>query len=440
MLITRTRMARSRSLGAAVVAVATLAVTFAGCSGSQGSTGPSSGGQATVVWSTWGTPEELTRFKEFDTQFMKDHPTIKVVLQPVADYGDYHTKLLTELASGTAPDVFYIGDDQIGKFVNSDVLMPLNDLMASSASQTKPSDFFPGLLGAADKGGQILAEPNDSNPDAFWYDKVALKKAGITEDPATLAAEGKWTTSTFLDMNRKLKAAGLTGTMFWNYWSTHWSWISSQGGKVFDGSGKFVANSDQTSVAAMKTFGQYFQNKTFLVADTLPSGAGSDSLFVQHKAGFYVQGRYTIGTVKSAGDPQNYDVAPWPTPSGRAAPTGVAVSYLAINAKTKVKDAAFTFWTSFLSADGQKFRLQGGGNAVPSIKGADSVVLDGYPAHAQTLLDMRVQGFEDFAEEAAVPGLSNDVSAIMLNLYQGKLDAQQALDQAASLISSKTGS
>ena len=77
----------------AITAAAALALGLAACSGSGGS------GTKTVVWSTWGTPEELTRYKEFDTEFMKQHPDIKVVLQPVADYGDYHTKLLAQLAS-----------------------------------------------------------------------------------------------------------------------------------------------------------------------------------------------------------------------------------------------------------------------------------------------------------------------------------------------------
>ncbi|MEO6942581.1 MAG: extracellular solute-binding protein, partial [Terrimesophilobacter sp.] len=108
----------------AIAAAAALALSMAACSGSGGA----ASGKTTVVWSTWGTPQELTRYKEFDTQFMKDHPDIKVVLQPVADYGDYHTKLLAQLASGTAPDVFYIGDDKIGQFVSSDALMPLTDL------------------------------------------------------------------------------------------------------------------------------------------------------------------------------------------------------------------------------------------------------------------------------------------------------------------------
>lgn len=419
----------------AIGAASAVAVGLAACSGGGGGSD-----ENTVVWSTWGTPEELTRFEEFNAQFMERHPDIKVELQPVASYGDYHSKLLAQLTSGTAPDVFYIGDDKIGQFVDAKVLMPLADLMESDASRTKPDDFFPGLFGAAEQDGEYYAAPNDSNPDVLWYDKQALAAAGITEDPATLAENGEWTTEKYLEMNDKLAAAGLVGSMFWNYWATHYSWISSQGGTAYDDSGAFVGNADPTTVDAVDTLGEYFQDGTFVVADTMPEGAGADSVFVTHKAGFFSQGRYTIGTVTSAGEQDSYDIVRWPTPDGQAAPTGVATSYLAINGKTKATDAAFTFWTEFLSAEGQVFRLQGGGNAVPSIKGADEVVLeDGYPAHAQTFLDMRDIGFEDYAAEAVVPGLSTDVSDLFLKLYEGKADAQGTLDAVSDLVAEKSG-
>ena len=419
----------------AIGAASAVAVGLAACSGGGGGSD-----ENTVVWSTWGTPEELTRFEEFNTQFMERHPDITVELQPVASYGDYHSKLLAQLTSGTAPDVFYIGDDKIGQFVDAKVLMPLADLMESDASRTKPDDFFPGLFGAAEQDGEYYAAPNDSNPDVLWYDKQALAAAGITEDPATLAENGEWTTEKYLEMNDKLAAAGLVGSMFWNYWATHYSWISSQGGTAYDDSGAFVGNADATTVGAVDTLGEYFQDGTFVVADTMPEGAGADSVFVTHKAGFFSQGRYTIGTVTSAGEQDSYDIVRWPTPDGQAAPTGVATSYLAINGKTKATDAAFTFWTEFLSAEGQVFRLQGGGNAVPSIKGADEVVLeDGYPAHAQTFLDMRDIGFEDYAAEAVVPGLSTDVSDLFLALYEGKADAQGTLDAVADLVAETSG-
>ncbi len=140
-------------------------------------------GKATVVWSTWGTADELTRYEEFNKDFMKRHPDITVKLQPVADYGDYHSKLLAQLTSNTAPDVFYVGDDKIGQFVDSKRLMPLSELMDSKDSKTKKDDFFPGLFGAAENDGEVYAAPNDSNPDVFWYDKQALATAGSPRTP-----------------------------------------------------------------------------------------------------------------------------------------------------------------------------------------------------------------------------------------------------------------
>lgn len=437
---------RSRTLKLLASAVAgALALGLAGCGGG---TAPqpsaSAGGSAaapsgTVVWSTWGTPEELTRFKDFNDSFMKKYPQVKVTLNPVASYSDYHSKLLAQLTSNTAPDVFYIGDDKLGQFVSADVLLPLNERIAAPGSRIRQDIFFDGLFGAAQSNGETYAAPNDVNPDVFWYDKLALAAAGITEDPATLAASDQWTTAKFLEMNDKLKAAGLTGSMYWNYWATHYSWISAQGGKAYDGDA-FVGNTDPRTVEAVTTLGKYFQDQTFVVADTLPEGAGADSLFVRHKAGFFAQGRYTIGTLKSAGVQADYDIVRWPTPDGKAAATGVAASYLAVNKNSKNPDAAFLFWSEFLNAEGQKFRLAGGGNAVPSVKGADEVVLeDNYPANAQTFLDMRDIGFANYAVEAKVPGLSSDISDLFLKLYQGKADAQGTLDAVAALATEKIG-
>jgi len=394
----------------------------------------------TVVWSTWGDASELTRFKQFDDDFMKRHPTIKVTLQPVASYSDYHSKLLAELTSHTAPDVFYIGDDKIGTFTSAGVLAPLDDLMASPASQTKIDDFFPGLFGAAQVDGKTYAAPNDVNPDVLWYDKKALSAAGITDDPATLAASDQWTTAKFLEMNDKLKAAGLMGSMFWSYWATPYSWISTQDGTVYNDQGQFVGNTDPKTVAAMTTLGQYFHDGKFIIADDLPDAPGPDNLFVTHKAGFYIEGRYGISTVKSANVQDNYDIVRWPTVDGKARPTGVAASYLAINPAAKSPDAAFLFWTEFLSAQGQIFRLQGGGNAVPSIKGADQVVLeDNYPPNAQAFLDMRDIGFVNYPTEAKIAGLPDDINDLLLKLYAGKADAASTLDQIAALVKQKSG-
>ncbi len=173
------------------------------------------------------------------------------------------------------------------------------------------------------------------------------------------------------------------------------------------------------------------------VADTMPAGSDADTLLVTHKLGFMVQGRYTVGTIEGAGqDISGYDVVRWPTKSGAEEPGAVASSFLAINKNAQDMDAACAFFDFFLSQDGQTLRLQDNGNALPSISGIDDLVTDsGKPANVAALIDMRDAGFANNAAEAAVQGLSLEISeTVMLPLYQGKTDAAAALGQVADLL------
>ena len=57
------------------------------------------------------------------------------------------------------------------------------------------------------------------------------------------------------------------------------------------------------------------------------------------------------------------------------------------------------------------------------------------------MLDMRDIGYSNFATEAAVPDLSNQIAVeFMQPLYEGKSDAQTTLDAVAKLVEEKTAS
>lgn len=416
----------------ALAGVLAAASGLSACSGSGGQ-----GGKGKVVWSTWGSPEDLKSFDKWQAAFKEANPGIEVVFQPTPSYSEYHSKLLTQLSSNTAPDVFYIGDDRVASVIRNNVLLPVD------GASVKEGDFAKNVLDIARWEGKLYALPNDVNPDTLWYDKEALKAAGITEDPAELAAKDQWTLEKFFEMTEKLAGAGLTGAVYWNYWATHDGFMTTNGGKVYDDSGAFVAHEDANSVAGLEGYAKRFATGEMKLADLLPEGSGSETLLVTHKLGFLAAGRYTIGAIRGAGvDEKLYDIVRWPTHDGKAAPTGVAASYLAINAKTKDPEAALKFFSAFLDANGQKLRLEGQGNAVPSINGADDIVLSGgYPAHAQTMLDMRDIGYSNFATEASVPDLSNQISVdFMQPLYEGKKDAKTTLTEVAALVAEKTKS
>ncbi|SEL78413.1 ABC transporter substrate-binding protein [Nonomuraea pusilla] len=425
----------------ALTVLGVLALATTACSGSGGGNVPGvSGGTApvTVRWSTWGSAEDVKLYEAFTEDFHKRHPGIRLKLESVAKYEDYHPKLLTQLTGKTAPDVFFVGDDNIGKFVQAGVLTPLNDKLAGPDSKSRPEDFFDGVYGGARKDGQIYGVPNDTNPEVLWFDKQALKDAGVTEDPAALNAAGKWTMATYLDMNAKLKAAGKAGSIFWNWYGSTYSMINGFGGKTWDG-GKFVATTDPKSLEALRTLAKGYQDKTFLSADLLPDSNGPSTQFLKHKAGFYAGGRWVIDSLRKGGELDNYDIVPFPSQTGQPMPGAVAASYLAINKETKLPKEAFTFLTEFVSKEGQLLRLKDGG-AVPSIKGAEQVVLaDGYPAHAQTFLDVRDTGFANYPEEVSVPGLTAAINEHLMKVWTGKVGFDQGMSELGKLVESKLG-
>ncbi|GII62509.1 ABC transporter substrate-binding protein [Sphaerisporangium krabiense] len=418
--------------------MATTAATAA-CSGSGGGAAPGAAGDDQVVlrWSTWGTADDIKLYDGFTRDFEKRHPNIKLKLESVSDYADYHPKLFTQLTSKTAPDVFFVGDDNIGKFVSSGVLTPLEGLLAGPDSKSRPEDFFEGIYGGAKKDGRIYGVPNDTNPEVLWFDKKALKEAGIGENPADLYAAGQWTMDKYLDMNARLKAAGKAGSIFWNWYGSTYSVINGFGGKVWDG-GRFVATTDANARKALQTLAKGYLDKTFLSADVLPESNSASTRFLKHDAGFYAGGRWVIDSLRKGGELDDYDIVPFPSPDGKPMPGAVAASYMAINKDAKNAKAAFTFLTEFVSKEGQLLRLKGGG-AVPSIKGAEQVVLDGYPQHAQTFLDVRDTGFANYPDEVAVPGLTAAINDELLKVWTGKVPFDRGMTELQKTVDGMTG-
>ena len=105
-----------------------------------------------------------------------------------------------------------------------------------------------------------------------------------------------------------------------------------------------------------------------------------------------------------------------------------------MNASPKADaDAAFAYYTHFVSPEGQAERLDTGGNAVPSIQGAEDVVLsDDQPEHSQYFLDARDAGYGPLREEAGTPGLSTELNDLFSEFWLEPGDVKAMLDEVAN--------
>ena len=71
-----------------------------------------SGRGGAVTWASWANPGEAERFRQFSKDYQSQHDT-KITYQIVT--GDYNSKLLTQLAGGSAPDAFYVSTEGAAK-------------------------------------------------------------------------------------------------------------------------------------------------------------------------------------------------------------------------------------------------------------------------------------------------------------------------------------
>jgi multiple sugar transport system substrate-binding protein len=392
-----------------------------------------------LKWSTWGNPGELKKFFELTDQYNKDHPNVKWELVAVPNDG-YEEKIITQLQGGTAPDVFYAGDQTVVKLIENGSIAELTPMMDNPDSLIKKGDFADGLWGGSKKGDKIFGVTVDCNPLVTYYNKKVLADAGITDDPQKLYEAGEWNWKKFQELTEQLKAKGKYGLVIENWSGPIYSWATINGGKIYDKDqdGNFIGDQDPKTIEAFKYLADNVKNKNFVFAGALPKGQGPDAMFMSNQVGFGIAGRWWVPQF-NANTALKYDIVPLPTNTGnKMEPAAIPTAYMVMNKKTAHEKETYEFLSYFVSKEGQTFRLKGG-NAVPSVAGVDDLVLDksAQPEHAQFFLDAREIGYALWPSESAVAGASDIVKDNVDLLLLGKQDAEITLKKISEGVTKK---
>jgi multiple sugar transport system substrate-binding protein len=437
-----TRSVSRRSfLGTSALAAASIAGSgslLAACGGESGGGAPggqSSGGGGQVTFANFANPGEKVRFQEFCEDYQKRTGT-KVTYQTVVQ--PYATKMVTQLAGGAAADVFYVNDELVAKAISSNALMPLDDYLAKPDAKVKASDTYPGLLKFGQKDGKTYGVNVDCNPKVFWYNKQLLRDAGVTTEPAALQEAGTWNQAALDDLLTKVKATGKRAMIWEANWFDLCGWITTFGGNAVDDAGKAIFDTDTKALAVLEWLFNHMNDETITYGGSLPKGQAGDALFIARQLATVQYGRWILPNVKKLKNFE-YDIAPLPSESGKdIAPTSVYTVVLSINAKTKNPDQALDFLAQFCNAEGQRFRLSGGGNAVPSVAGLDDVVTEGnIPAHANWFSDVAKVGYTTPQVLLDNPDVSANFGAKLNTIVLEKPDYKTFATKAANLMNGK---
>lgn len=134
-------------------------------------------------------------------RFNDSHPGIAVKAQ-AQPWGTTWQQLGPLVASGKAPDVVAINEDQVTGFAARGALSVLTDADLAAGPVTK-SSFYDSLWKTADYQGKSYGVPIHSVALAMYYNKDLLAKHGITAIPKTREALLKAAIACTVDKNGK---------------------------------------------------------------------------------------------------------------------------------------------------------------------------------------------------------------------------------------------
>jgi multiple sugar transport system substrate-binding protein len=209
-------------------------------------------------------------------------------------------------------------------------------------------------------------------------------------------------------------------------WYDWFGWITTFGGTLFDESGQAVFDSDPKALEALGWLLEQLASGNMTYTGSLPQGQAGDVLFYAGQLAVLAHNRGVLPNVTKL--TFGYDIAPFPSLSGEdIMPVPVNTAALSVNANHKNQDKALEFLANFVNAEGQRFRLSDGGNAVPSVKGLDEIVTeDNDPAHGALFNDIAAKGYAVPPAIASKPTVLTELPVLVDKMFKAGNETPQS--------------
>jgi multiple sugar transport system substrate-binding protein len=293
----------------------------------------------TVTFESW-VGDSVT-MKKLAKQFEKLHPMITVKFENVsADTAT--TKLQTEIAGGTAPDVVYMDSGQVSNFAARDALLNLQNFISRTPS-LGVNDFLPAWRASATYKGAMYGLPFDGETTGLFYRTDLFRAAGITSPPTTWS-EFQADAAKLTIPSKKQYGFVIFGPESAYYW---YPWLYQAGGQLLTDNNKKIAFD---SPAGIKAADFFIGLRKYSPPDFYNSNSWDGRVtFATGKVAMYEAGAWFAGTMQGEFPKINGKWAVAPLPQDQKCATTIAGDTLVIMRQSKNADAAWK-WITFLTS------------------------------------------------------------------------------------------
>jgi multiple sugar transport system substrate-binding protein len=345
------------------------ALTLTGC------TAPADSGPVTITYSNFisndGNEENLQRIVD---AFEAENPDITVEVTTLP-YAEYFTVLQTDLAAGTAADVFDTNYDSFPQFAANGVFAPI--------TVAAPDAYRQSLLEAYQSDGTQYALPSSFSDVVLYYNEDLFDAAGLDYPSSDWTWEDEKAAAEALTD----EAAGVWGdhqpVSFYEFYKA----LAQNGGEFLNADGTAVAFNTPEGIEAA----EWLVGKSGTVMPTIEQGQGTPdfdtNLFKEGRLAMLHTGIWVFNQI-GTDVPFGWDIAVEPGNVRQA--SAVFSNAVGVNAASEHPEAAAK-WAEFLTSSEAMvdIRLDSGWE-LPPISDDEKLATyleKGVPANRQAVFD-----------------------------------------------------
>jgi multiple sugar transport system substrate-binding protein len=277
-------------------------------------------GEANLTYSFWGSVNEKHDVEQAVANWNKMKPCIQVRPMHIPASGPtYVQKLTTMIASGTAPDIGYLGENQAFQWATEGKILDLSPYMGPNPKE----EFVESAIYHA--GKTLMGTGLATGVMLIYYNKDVFDAAGVSYPPAD--PDKAWTWDEFVANAKKLTKdrsgkhpddpgfdpnnIDTYGVTLPSWWAGWYPFVVSNGGEFASADGKHLLLNSPEAVEALQRFKDLIYKDHVMPnptqTSTLPTG---DVLMQSRKVAMSMDGMWRVTDFAKLGIPWSVAVLP----------------------------------------------------------------------------------------------------------------------------------
>lgn len=324
-------------------------------------------------------------------------------------------KLITAVAGGDPPDLFYMDRYLGAEWSARNVLEPLDERLAAS-SVVHAEDIWPKLINDVSWNGQIYGVPHYTDVRAFYWNKSIFSEVGLDAEtvPPTWMALKDYIPQILVkndrgQIDRLGYAPSIGNPPGFLMWYIH---LWQLGGEFMDADKKTITFNNEAGIGAMQFMLDTFELQGGIdavseFATALVPGPGQD-IFMLGKLGMEVHGDWMPPNLERYAPDLQYGIGSIPIPEGGQKANYNGGHAWVIPRGAENADAAFKLIEFMLSPESQLKAGLGEDNVPARMSVAESPdYLDGEPTSRSDLRKLYVEEFKVSRWVPVIPGVGD---------------------------------